>query len=124
MIWTSRGIYDRHDFERSALEDVNQKRSEAQSVDDKQRTCGPTRPMAVKKFLKPIRNRNLVTNPYETAQYFTKRALQKLPEISEGVPTVTRSNSDCSSRQEVETERLCTIRELLDVENVPYFRSS
>jgi hypothetical protein len=89
-----------------------------------QALCVPTERIAVKKLLKPIRNRNLVTNPYtrEAQQCFAKK-LRKLPSISEGVPSATFSNSG-SSREHMKPEHMCTVRELLEFDNRCLSRSN
>lgn len=114
MVWTSRGIYDTQDTEGSTVVNLNENRN---NLETNERMPHPTEPIVVKKLLKPIGNRNLVANPYteETKQYI-ERKRRKLPCITESLRSVTSSNSD-SSRQRIETECLCTVRELLDIDN-------
>ena len=125
MMWTARGIYDGRDMLGSSFEERNPKRTEEKTFEQKHST--PAASVAVEKLLKPIRNRNLVTNPYriDPKQYLINNRLRKLPaltRISESVLSVTSTN--CESRQQEETQRLCTVRELLDAENFPFQRSS
>ncbi|XP_028408296.1 uncharacterized protein LOC114530891 isoform X2 [Dendronephthya gigantea] len=120
VVWTTRGIYDTQDTEGSML--VNQNRTNLKTNEP---TPHHTKPIVVKKLLKPIGNRNLVTNPYtEETEQFIERKRRKLPCVSEALRSVT-SNSD-SSRQrfDFETECLCTVRELLDSDNYCSSRSN
>lgn len=87
----------------------------------------PLRPISVKKRLKPIKNRHLISNPYvvNAEQYFAKK-LRKLPSIAEVVPSGSSSNSDSSEHciEPEETEQLCTLRELLDLDRYCFCPSS
>ncbi|CAB3984698.1 Hypothetical predicted protein [Paramuricea clavata] len=122
VVWTSRGIYDPQDFEISTV--IKTRHHQTALNEPTQALCVPTERIAVKKLLKPIRNRNLVANPYtrEAQQCFAKK-LRKFPSISEGVPSATSSNSG-SSRERMEPEHLCTVRELLEFDNRCLSRSN
>ena len=115
VFWTSRDVYNTQDLKGTTVVNTHQKKNNEVNKENKKR-CVPNKPVEVKKILKPITNRNLVTNPYtlDTQLYFTKK-LQKLPCISEGVSSVSSSSSNSdSSRESVEPERGCTVREILD----------
>jgi hypothetical protein len=121
-VWTSRGIYDAQGLEGSSVANAHCRQTEVNEEDRQARV--PARSAAVKKLLKPITNRNLVTNPYalHAEHYFAKKR-RRLPCISENVSSVNPSNSD-SSRQLAETERLCTVREVLEFDDYCFSRSS
>ncbi len=103
---------------------VNTRRRQTEANEQGERMRVAARPVAVKKLLKPIKNHNLVTNPYavNVERYFAKK-LRKLPSISENVASMTPSGSK-SSRQSTESERFGTLRELLEFDSYCFSRSS
>ena len=102
----------------------NTHRQQTDVSEQDQQACVPTRHVAVKKLLKPITNRNLVTNPYARhgEHYFAKKR-QRLPCISDSVASMNPSNSE-SHKKPAGTERLCTVREILEFDNYCFTRSS
>ena len=113
-MWTSRGIYGKRDIEGSMV--INRQAQREVKLPEKQAaTRVPTKTAVVRK-LKPIKNHNLISNPYNLHPYqYFQQKMRKLPCISEA-SSVSPSNSE-SSRQQMETERLCTVREILDFDN-------
>ena len=93
---------------------VNRQAHSEVKVPEKQAAMRVPARTAVVRRLKPIKNHNLISNPYNLhpCQYFQEK-LRKLPSISEA-SLVSPSDSE-SSRQELETEQLCTLQEILDI---------
>ena len=93
---------------------VNRQAHSEVKVPEKQAAMRVPARTAVVRRLKPIKNHNLISNPYNLHpfQYFQQK-LQKLPSISEA-SLVSPSDSE-SSRQESENEHLCTLQEILDI---------